>query len=277
MNMKDVAQETLAILKAGNYTAPSGATREVGQAQTAAVAGTRLYRPAELADLLTQQGTASGTPPTIEVWEGTTQTAARKLVEEQGERVVLLNFASARNPGGGFIRGAVAQEEDLARCSGLYGCLVTQGEYYDVNRKQQSMLYTDHLIYSPDVPFFRERANDVLERPFLASMITAPAPNAGEYLKRGQPPEQLAVALHHRAGCVLATARDQGHRVLLLGAWGCGVFRNDPAMVADTFGQWLESATFAGDFDRVVFGIYDRTKTQYVLKAFKTRFSSKDN
>ena len=96
--------------------------------------------------------------PTIEVTAETTQHAARRLVESESVAdLVLLNFASARNAGGGFINGAKAQEEDLCRCSGLYQCLISQRGYYDANRKQESALYTDHLIYSPNVPWFRTR------------------------------------------------------------------------------------------------------------------------
>src|SRR5262249_60941792 len=104
--------------------------------------------------------------------------AARRLYEDEGEQnAVALNFASARNPGGGFLGGAKAQEEDLARRSALYACLLTQRPYYDANRAERSLLYTDHIIYSPSVPFFRDRALDLVESPFCASIITAPAPN----------------------------------------------------------------------------------------------------
>jgi uncharacterized protein (TIGR02452 family) len=211
----------------------------------------------------------------IEVTDETTQAAAHRLVSlEGGPDLVLLNFASARNPGGGFIKGAKAQEEDLARCSGLYPCLLTQPEYYEVNRAQDSMLYTDHLIYSPQVPWFRVHNRELLDDYFLASVMTAPAPNAGQALNRdpNSTPE-IEQALRRRAGYVLAIAQAQGHRTLLLGAWGCGVFRNNPSMVADAFGQWLESRRFQGCFERVVFGIYDSSKNQNTLRAFKDRFS----
>ena len=103
------------------------------------------------------------------------------------------------------------------------------------------------------------------------SVITAPAPNAGEVLARdpGAGP-RIEAALRHRAGIVLALARWKGHRTLLLGAWGCGVFRNDPAMVSDAFGAWLTSDTFAGAFDHVTFAVFDRTKR--VHAAFAERF-----
>lgn len=107
----------------------------------------------------------------------------------------------------------------------------------------------------------------------LASVITGPAPNAGEVLRR-EPEAGLAIeaALRHRAGLVLALARERGHRSLLLGGWGCGVFRNDPVMVADAFGNGLESETFGGAFDHVAFAVFDRTKL--VHEAFARRFSA---
>ncbi len=274
MSLKHVAKETLAILEAGGFETSDGRWVELGDAQTKAVAGSFVLTPERGAAMLAEHG-PGGSPPTLEVSAERTQRAARRLVEDEGwEDLVLLNFASARNPGGGFIRGAKAQEEDLARCSGLYPCLVGRDLYYESNRQQDSMLYTDHLIYSPRVPWFRTRSRDMLDRVFLASIITAPAPNAGQALRRD--PEAgpaIEAALRHRAGIVLALARAQGHRNLLLGAWGCGVFMNDPSLVAEVFGTWLRSETFAGDFDRVLFAIYDRSKGHTVHAAFEEHFS----
>ena len=164
-------------------------------------------------------------------------------------------YASARNPGGGFINGAKAQEEDLARCSGLYPCLLQQPDYYEANRNCASLIYTERIIYSPQVPWFRTRSRNLLDYFFLASVITAPAPNAGQVLRRDpQASARIESALRRRTGYVLAVARDRGHRSLLLGGWGCGVFCNDPSMVADAFGQWLAAPEFQGCFDRVIFG-----------------------
>jgi uncharacterized protein (TIGR02452 family) len=196
----------------------------------------------------------------------------------QGEgaaRVLALNFASAKNPGGGFLGGARAQEEDLARASALYHCQVTQPAYYDANRGTASMLYTDHLIYSPDVPFFRDERLDLLEAPFLVSILTSPAPNAGEALRRdpGAGPD-IRATLGERAGHVLAAAAEHGHRTLVLGAWGCGVFRNDPAHVAAVFHRWL-TGTFRGAFDRVVFAVWERSPAQGNRQAFDRQFAAR--
>lgn len=198
--------------------------------------------------------------------------AYRLVIEEGYDDVVLLNFASAKNPGGGFVNGAKAQEEDLARCSGLYACQQRQFVYYERNRLHKCMLYLDDVIYSPNVPWFRRNSRELLDEVFLASVITAPASNAGQYLKRNPNGQQdVEATLRRRAGNVLATAVDNGHRTLILGAWGCGVFRNDPALVADAFATWLASDRFSECFDKVVFAVYDKSKGKQTLKAFQDR------
>jgi len=277
MSLKGTATQTLQILDAGSFLAPDGRRISLEPALSKAIDGTRLYTPEQASAALQEFVPAPSHRATIEVTDETTQVAARRLVEaEHVADLVLLNFASARNAGGGFINGAKAQEEDLCRCSGLYSCLLTQRGYYEANRDNESALYTDHLIYSPNVPWFRVRSRDQPDTVFLASVITAPAPNAGVVLARE--PDALPnveITLRRRAGFVLAVAAENGHRNLLLGAWGCGVFRNDPALVADAFGRWLESAAFAAVFDRVVFAIYDKSAQQATLGAFRRRFSDR--
>ncbi|PSB54235.1 TIGR02452 family protein [Chamaesiphon polymorphus] len=277
MSLKNTAQETLNILKAGKYTNSAGKTVEFLAAQQMAVKKTVLYTPQQSSALLEQPpaGT-SERQPTIEVTSETTQVAAQRLVRSEGcNDLVLLSFASARNPGGGFINGAKAQEEDLARCSGIYPCLLTQPAYYDANRQGESLLYTDNVIYSPNVPWIRVRNRELIDDVFLASVITAPAPNAGQALRRDPNcGDEIEITLRRRAGIVLAIARDNGHLSLLLGAWGCGVFSNDPNLVADAFGQWLTDSRFVGCFDRVVFAIYTSKSNVDTLTAFQQRFSS---
>lgn len=274
MSLKGIAKETLSILEKGEFVSRSGTVINFSSKQKLAEDNTVLYRPKQVEELLSHTSSEGQNRPTIEVTDETTQVAAYRLIEQEGcNDLVLLNFASARNPGGGFLKGAKAQEEDLAYCSGLYSCQLKQPEYYEINRAYKSLLYTDHLIYSPNVPWFRVRNRELLDDYFLASVITAPAPNAGEVLRRK--PSALSEVeriLRRRAGYVMAVAQDNGHRSLLLGAWGCGVFRNSPAMVADAFGQWLESPRFKGCFDRVVFGIYDPSKNKATLQAFQNRF-----
>ncbi|WP_437499802.1 TIGR02452 family protein [Sorangium sp. So ce1099] len=273
MKLTSIAADTVQIASRGEYTAPSGAAVRLRDRVLAAVKGTVLYRPGSLDTWEPQE--RLDRPAAIEVTEETTGAAGRRLVEQEGEaRVAILNFASGKNPGGGFLRGAKAQEEDLARCSALYACLVEQRAYYEQNRASGSFLYTDHLIYSPDVPFFRDEQHALLERPFALSIITVPAPNVGEALQRDDSVDQdIHAALERRAAMVLAAAGAHGHRCLVLGAWGCGVFRNDPREVADVFARWLEHPRFQGAFSRVVFAVYDRGQDQPNYRAFQERFA----
>jgi uncharacterized protein (TIGR02452 family) len=275
MSLKGVAKQTLEIIERGGYENERGEWVELGPAIAAAVEGTEVFTPDRLRRMLARRPddvVASVVGPEITVTDESTQIAARRLVEEHRlERLVLLNFASAKNAGGGFIKGAKAQEEDLARCSALYACLRVAPDYYEANRSPAvDALYTDHMIHSLEVPFFREHARELLDRAFCASVITAPAPNAGVHRQRGGGQRALEAALRRRAGYVLALAEALGHRNLLLGAWGCGVFRNDPSLVADAFGRWLEHERFAGSFDRVCFAILDRGGQ--TLAAFERRF-----
>lgn len=270
MSLVEIAQETVRIVEQGEYVAPSGRTVSLRQAVDQAVRGTRLYRPQDFEALTVPP--AVGGAPRIEVTPEKTGEAARRLHEGEGvAQVVSLNFASARNPGGGFLRGAKAQEEDLSRCSALHACLLTQPDYYRINRAEPSLLYTEHLIYSPDVPFFRDEQLALLERPFLTSVITSPAPNAGEALQRdpGLRP-RITEVLHARALNVLRVAAHHGHRTLVLGAWGCGVFRNEPRDVAEAFAKAL--AALPGAFERVVFAVYERGGEGPNLRAFRERF-----
>ncbi len=276
MSLKGTAKETLKILEEGQYVSPSGQTIRIKDEQDYAVKGTVLYTPEKAQEILSKTpDTSHRQKPVIEVTNEKTQVAAKRLVLTEGcSDLILLNFASARNPGGGFVNGAKAQEEDLARCSGLYPCQLTQPDYYEINRRQTSLLYTDHLIYSPKVPWFRCQNRDLLEVPYTASIITAPAPNAGQALRRDPDAwPAIEAALRRRAGMVLAVARENGHRSLLLGAWGCGVFRNKPEMVADAFGTWIESPVFHGCFEQICFAILDRSRDQETLNAFKQRFN----
>ncbi|MCP3141462.1 TIGR02452 family protein [Pyxidicoccus xibeiensis] len=273
MSLRGVAQETVDIVERGEYVAPSGQSVSIREAVERAMDGTLLFRPGDFRRLMSPESPTGSAPPRIEVTSEKTGAASRRLVEQEGvAHVAALNFASAKNPGGGFLGGAKAQEEDLARCSALYACLLTQRDYYDINRAEQSLLYTDHIIYSPDVPFFRDEDFSLLERPFCVSLITAPAPNAGAAARNT--PELLPRVpgvLQARARKVLQVAAHQGHRTLVLGAWGCGAFRNDPGDAAEAFAQALDQ--FPGAFDRVVFAVWERGGDGPNLRAFRERFA----
>ena len=208
----------------------------------------------------------------IQVTGETTQEAAHRLAVD-GE-LALLNFASATRAGGGFLQGAKAQEEDLARCSALYECLRTQTEHYALHRARDSPLYSDAMIYSPAVPFFRVRSESRLDRAYEASVITAAAPNATKAQRAGRvTPSELEAIFRRRTGKLLALAEARGQRTLVLGAWGCGVFGNDPVMAADAFATWLEAPRFRESFAHVVFAVFDSRPDKPTFEAFARRLA----
>jgi len=264
MSLKQAAQDILDLLERGVYSA-DGVEVSIAAAQQNSVDSGRLYSPAQLSTL---RDRTSGAATSINVVEGTTQTVAQTMAKTGS--LALLNFASARNPGGGFLNGAKAQEEDICRCSGLYPGLLPHAEYYDVNRRQDSLLYTDYAIFNPEVPFFKIRGTgDFLAQPFLASVITAPAPNSGPYLRQhpGDFPS-LEEAFERRWQNVLCIARDQHVSRLLLGAWGCGAFGGDPEMAARTAKRALRE--YGSPFSEVVFAIPGKGKqSSRNLKVFR--------
>ncbi|MEY9212092.1 TIGR02452 family protein [Thermobifida halotolerans] len=215
--------------------------------------GTRLYLPGEPGGHVP----AAVADTRVEVTGETTLRAVLRLADERGDQVAALNFASARNPGGGVANGAQAQEESLARSSALYDSLVRCPEYYEHHREQRTLLYSDRIIYSPHVPVYRRDDGSWLEEPAVAAFLTAAAPNR-RMTERNRPHEAALIpeTLRTRAGAVLAVAARHGHTRLVLGAWGCGVFGNRPREVADAFRAHLTGG-FAGAFEHVVFAVLD--------------------
>jgi uncharacterized protein (TIGR02452 family) len=267
-----IARETLDILARGWYSAPDGRRVPIADLLARAQAGSRLVTPDDFGALLRGRAAVAPSHPTeFRVVNCTTLAAAGQLVRDGAADVCCLNFASAKNPGGGFLNGSQAQEESLARASGLYACIGPMRAMYDTNRQFGSCLYTDHMIYSPGVPVFRDDDDALLAEPYTAAFITAPAVSVGALHPRERrliEPTMLA-----RAEKVLALAAAHGHEALVLGAWGCGVFRNDPADVARWFRQHLgEGGSFRGAFRTVVFAVLDRSEDERTLKSFETAF-----
>ncbi|MGW2741777.1 TIGR02452 family protein [Streptomyces sp. NPDC001450] len=264
--LRAIATETEQIVASGMYRLPDGREVSLVAAIEAARAGTRLYGPGPVPVSATADAETS-----FQVTGESSMEAARRLADAP---VAVLNFASARNPGGGYLNGAQAQEEALCRASALYTCLLQAREFYDHHRAHRDPFYTDRVIHTPAVPVFRDDQGRLLPEPYLAAFLTAAAPNAG-VVRRTAPERagELPAALARRAERVLETAAAHGYRRLVLGAWGCGVFQNDPAQVAGTFRTLLgPGGRFARAFEQVVFGVLDRTPGATVREAFVRAF-----
>ena len=273
MDAKAIANGTIAALEAGQYTAPDGTSVAIRDLLAACVGETSYYAPADLDTIRERVLAHSGTIQTTcaVTNETTLQGCARLVASSEYQRIGVLNFASARNPGGGFLSGARAQEESLARSSALYFSLRQCPQFYEFHRAQDTTLYSDRMIYSPACPVLRDDAGNWLAQPYTVDFITSPAPNAGAIM-RNEPANRARIvpALTARAGKILALAAHHQCDALVLGAWGCGVFQNDPATVAAIFAGYLRppDGAFSHRFRHVLFALYDTSQTRATYHAF---------
>ena len=164
-------------------------------------------------------------------------------------KFALLNFASYKNPGGGFIIGSRAQEECLCHESFLYNVLKEFEEsYYEVNRKDLNRaLYREKALYSPDVIFEHDGKVEKCD------VITCASPNfsaAEKFVSR----EGNNEAMRKRIRFVLEIAKKKGIDNLILGAWGCGVFQQDPEFVANCFVEEINKVLHDVDIN-IIFAV----------------------
>jgi len=243
-----IGQETVQIVKQGSYTAPDSRQVDLREQISRCLTNTALWSPEDLENLVQNNLASANHETKFYVRNETVLTTARQLVVDQNlPRTLCLNFASAKNPGGGFLGGSQAQAERLARSSALYDSLLTQQEYYDIHRQCGTCFYTDYMIYSPDVPVFREDDGTLLTEPYSLSILTSPAVNAGA-ARKNEPTKagQILPAMVTRINKVLALAQHLGYEHLILGAWGCGVFKNEPADIANLFANASNNASLTG-------------------------------
>jgi uncharacterized protein (TIGR02452 family) len=131
------------------------------------------------------------------------------------------------------------------------------------------------MIYSPSCPVFKNDDGTLLEQPYFVDFITSPAPNAGMILKnQPQYAGKIKEVLQIRGNKLLSLAAYRGCDALILGAWGCGVFQNEPSMVAQIFADLLlAKGQFWGRFKSVIFSVLDTSKQQKIFPEFQKRFS----
>lgn len=263
-----LGRQTVQIIQSGAYLAPSGHTVDVREAIARAIANTQSYPPGQEIPRVAPGQVATN----IAVMNATTLDAAHTLVAA-GHRPVALNFASARHPGGGFLSGARAQEESLARASALYACLA-DNPMYAWHEAHRSPLYSDYAIYSPAVPVFRDDSGALLDIPYECAFITCAAVNTRVALERD--PACLPTihdAMASRVERVLAIAATHAHTRIVLGAWGCGVFGNDPREIVQLFRAAL-AGPYRDVFAEVIFAIVDWSPDRMTIGPFEQAFSS---
>ena len=222
-----------------------------------AVSATRAYDGAPGAS-------AEGCVPTVTVVDQDSVAA----VLERGRGLAsacdlaVLDFASFTYPGGSYERGAWGQEQSLCSASFLFNVLTEKGSWYAENRRRNinCELYRNRALMVPRVRFERDGFHS------YADVIVAAAPNARrarEEYRVGD--DALLAALRDRVRMVMAIADDLGHKKLVLGAFGCGVFGWDAAAVAEVFRAELASGAHVAA--EVTFAI-PRGRTDENLEVF---------
>ena len=190
------------------------------------------------------------------------------------------SFASSTSPGGGVTRGASAQEESLCRVSTLYPCLTDErmwNLFYAPHRRTKNPLHNDDIIYTKDVLVLKDDDYRPLEKPFAVDVVTCAAPNLREDASNAYNPDDgeradvdpaELLALHERRGRrILAAAAANGAQALVLGAFGCGAFRNDPAIVARAYANILPA--FRRHFRTIEFAVFCGPRSTRNYDAFR--------
>lgn len=199
-------------------------------------------------------------------------------------KITVLNFASATNPGGGVKTGSSAQEESLCRCSTLYPTLTQDWlwqKYYRKNRDAHNNLHTDVCIYSPGVVICK--TDDAFPEPMeekdwvSVDVISCAAPNLRRRPSNNHNPEYGTPAtissadlykLHmKRAKHILHIAASHETDALVLGAFGCGAFANDPQVVARAYRDVLPE--YRSYFQYIEFAVYCQADETTNYDAFK--------
>ena len=210
-------------------------------------------------------------------------TAAMKMIsagsknpaaDEKAEPLVL-NFANPVNIGGGVRNGARAQEEDLCRQSSLLLSLESREafKYYKYNRGLHGKMGSDAFIFSPKVEIIKDRNGDFLERPRIAAAITCAAPYLKFGMGRMTMPEYCGMMLLRIKGLLKFAAKER-YTKLVLGAWGCGAFGNDPKIMSDLFHKALQEINPDGLFREVCFAVLDTSYDKHIFREFARNFGN---
>lgn len=224
-------------------------------------------------------------PCELRLTRSRTVDAGRKVLKDDPTaKVAILNFASATRPGGGVTSGSSAQEECICRVSGLYKCLTTPEavkRFYEYHKTSVGPLHNDDIIYTPNVPVLKTDDYDFLDEPVYLDVITCAAPNLREknvsqYNQEREPAPDISddelYKLHvSRARQILNVAAANGAEVVILGAFGCGAFRNKPEVVAKAYADVVPD--YLKQFKAIEFAIFcPKGKPTDNYDAFKAVF-----
>jgi len=199
-------------------------------------------------------------------------------------KVAVLNFASASHPGGGVTTGAGAQEESICRCSTLHPCLLApkmEKQFYEPHWHQKNALHDDDCIYTPGVTVIKTdtSAPELLDESdwYNVDVITCAAPNLRNFERQkgllvdkygcGSITDKGLKQLHiKRLRRILDIAISNKVESIVLGAFGCGAFMNDPRIVADATAEAIKNYLHA--LKNIEFAVFCRPGFEQNYKEF---------
>lgn len=288
-----IAQTTLDAIKNGSFIV-NGQSYTLSAVKKNNDNNTVLYRPTDLsnwhddaaATTATTTNSSSSSSPRdalqISILQLSTLESAALLsqmlvdADSESNRIGVLNFASATKPGGGFLTGAQAQEETIARSSTLYPSLIseTARDFYAMHKRDNRGCYYSHsIIWSPGIAVFRNDNGDWHE-PYSIDIVTSPAVNAGVVRQRAvdlaQEQVRIQAVMKERMSRILYVFEHHGVRNLVLGSFGTGVFKNSIPMVAKLWYELLgPEKRFSQSFERIIFGIIDARTCDVFKETFQ--------
>lgn len=251
-----IAEDTVEISQDGYYINNKKEKIDIKNNMKFSIENSKLYKPTDIIEI-----SENSNKNIIEVTQETTLKAGVRLSEEGYSHICILNFASAKYPGGGFLKGTVTQEECLSRESGMYLCIKQFDEMYNNRLNYQNGLYTDYMIYSPFVPFFKDDNFKLMDKPVFLSVITSPAVNKRTLMEnKNHNLSKVDEVMKTRIEKIVKVAIENKVDALVLGAFGCGVFRNTPLDVSKYFNEVL--GKYKGHFKKIVFAVYDNSPSK---------------
>lgn len=233
----------------------------------------KLYTPEKVARL-PKQNVSENEPVRITLRNQDTLEAAFELHQRRKETekpVLILNFANPHRPGGGIRSKPGTQEEHLCVKTTVLCSLETEEAwpFYQTNLDCGTQAQTDTILISPNTMVIRNPDLSLREDPFPIAVMTVSAPIASRMEQEELP--NLENILRGRIRGMLRAAAAEGYTRLVLGAWGCGNFGNDPELVARLFHDNL-----AGNFEEVTMAVFDNSEDQYRYSCFAKYFESMD-
>jgi uncharacterized protein (TIGR02452 family) len=157
-------------------------------------------------------------------------------------KTAILNMASYNRPGGGVANGAKAQEECLFRCSNLYKVIPIS--HYPLNINEG--------LYTKDALFFKDKDYNRID-PFKVDVITIAAINLSKSNSYDILENYREITMK-KISLMFDMALKNGCRNIILGAWGCGVFNNNPIDIANMFDTVIMKHYYYC-FDNIVFAV----------------------